>query len=128
MFSVTDISNFLACQHIGTLDRAESRKEIAKPFFNDPTVDLLRKLGLEHEQRYLCELDERHGLEITLINGESWEDATAGTIRSLRNGSDAIYQAAFLDAPWRGRLDFIIKNSGFSVVRGGLKTRRCWEG
>ena len=110
MFSATDIANFLACQHTATLDRAESREEITKPFFNDPTVDLLRRLGLEHEQRYLRELAESHGLEITRINGNgSWEDACAGTIRALRNGSAAIYQAAFLNTLWRGRPDFLLR-------------------
>jgi hypothetical protein len=53
MFSATDIASFLACPHTATLDRAESNDEIVKPFFKNPSVDLLRKLGLEHEQRYL---------------------------------------------------------------------------
>ena len=110
MFSATDIANFLACQHTATLDRAESRQEITKPFFNDPTVDLLRKLGIEHEQRYLCQLAEKDGLATTRINGSgSLEDATALTLQALRRGSDAIYQAAFLDAPWRGRPDFLLR-------------------
>jgi hypothetical protein len=59
MFSATDIASFLACPHTATLARAESRNEIAKPFFRDPTVDLLQELGLEHEQRYLRELAEK---------------------------------------------------------------------
>ena len=58
MFSATDIASFLACRHTATLDRAESKDEIVKPFFKDATVDLLRKLGLEHEQRYLRGLAE----------------------------------------------------------------------
>ena len=47
MFSATDIASFLACPHTATLARAESKGEITKPFFNDPTVDLLQKLGLD---------------------------------------------------------------------------------
>ena len=47
MFSATKIANFLACHHIATLDRAEERKEVTKPFFKDPTIELLRKLGIE---------------------------------------------------------------------------------
>ena len=58
MFSATDIASFLACRHTATLDRAESKQEIVKPFFKNAAVDLLRKLGLEHEQRYLRELAE----------------------------------------------------------------------
>jgi ATP-dependent RecD-like DNA helicase SH3 domain len=62
MFSATDIASFLACPHTATLARAESKNEITKPFFNNPTIDLLQKLGLEHEQRYLCQLAEKNGL------------------------------------------------------------------
>ena len=44
MFSATDIASFLGCPHTATLDRAESKDEIVKPFFKDAAVDLLRKL------------------------------------------------------------------------------------
>ena len=72
MFSATDIASFLACPHTATLARAESKNEITKPFFKNPAVDLLRKLGLEHEQRYLRELVEKDGLAIAQIavNGQ----------------------------------------------------------
>jgi hypothetical protein len=58
MFSATDVASFLACQHIATLDRTEERKEVTKPFFKYHAVDLLRKLGLEHEQSYFRQLAE----------------------------------------------------------------------
>ena len=53
MFSATDIAKFLACQHIMSLDREEAEGKIRKPFFPDPGIELLRKLGLQHEQAYL---------------------------------------------------------------------------
>jgi predicted RecB family nuclease len=110
MFSATAIASFLACHHIATLDRAASRGEITKPFFKDPTIDLLRELGLEHEQRYLRELTEKDGLGIVQIDvGSTWEDAAAKTIQALRQGADAVYQATFLDGPWRGRSDFLLR-------------------
>jgi exodeoxyribonuclease V alpha subunit len=104
VFSATDIASFLACPHTATLDRAESKNEITKPFFNNPTIDLLQKLGLEHEQRYLRELAQKDGLAVAQIdvNGR-WDDAVAQTIRALREGVDAIYQATFLDGTWGGR-------------------------
>src|SRR5207249_8365028 len=88
----------------------ESRKEIKKPFFKDPTVDLLRELGLEHEQRYLRELIGKDGLGVVQIdvNG-AWEDAAAETMQALRRGADAIYQATLLDGPWGGRSDFLVR-------------------
>jgi predicted RecB family nuclease len=110
MFSATDIASFLACPHTATLDRAESNGQIAKPFFKDAVVDLLRKLGLEHEQRYLRELAEKDGLWVAQIdvNGR-WNDAVAETVRALREGVDAVYQATFLDGPWGGRSDFLVR-------------------
>jgi predicted RecB family nuclease len=110
MFSATDIANFLACRHTATLARAESKNEITKPFFKNQTIDLLRALGLEHEQRYLRELAEQGGLAIARIavNG-IWKDAVAETVRAMYEGVDAVYQATFLDAPWGGRSDFLVR-------------------
>src|SRR5208337_392861 len=103
MFSATDIASFLACQHTATLDRAESRKEIKKPFFDDPAIELLQKLGLEHEKQYLHHLIDAEALAVTQIDvGASWHEAASKTIRAMRSGAPAIYQATFLDGSWRG--------------------------
>jgi len=110
MFSATDIASFLACRHTATLARAESKNEITKPFFKNQTIDLLRTLGLEREQRYLRELGEKGGLAITQIAIDgSWKDAVAATVQALRQGADAVYQGTFLDAPWGGRSDFLVR-------------------
>jgi predicted RecB family nuclease len=86
------------------------RDEIVKPFFKNAAVDLLRKLGLEHEQRYLRELAEKGGLAVAQIDvGGRWNDAVAETVRALREGVDAVYQATFLDGPWGGRSDFLVR-------------------
>lgn len=109
MFSATDVARFLACQHTGTLDRAESRNEIKKPFFSDPAIDLLQQLGLEHEKRYLQELADS-GRSITQIDLKaSWQEAVSQTVAALRRGEDEVYQATFLDGPWRGRADFLLR-------------------
>jgi len=110
MFSATDIASFLACPHTATLDRAESRKEIKKPFFDDPAIELLQKLGLEHEKQYLRHLIDAEALAVTQIDiCASWQEAVSETIRAMRSGAPAIYQATFLDGPWRGRADFLIR-------------------
>ena len=97
-------------EHTATLARAESKDEIVKPFFKDATVDLLQKLGLEHEQRYLRELAQKDGLAVTQIDVNSgWDDAVAQTVRALREGVDAVYQATFLDGEWGGRSDFLVR-------------------
>src|SRR5271165_2498382 len=118
MFSATDISSFLACRHTGTLERAESRQEITKPFFEDPAVELLRKLGLEHEQRYLRTLAGSE-LSIAEIAPDSpWAVAVSQTIEALRGGVDVVYQAAFLEGMWGGRPDFLIRVDRPSALGG----------
>jgi predicted RecB family nuclease len=110
MFSATDIASFLACRHTATLARAESKNEIAKPFFKNQTLDLLRTLGIEHEQRYLRVLAEKGGLSIIQIaDGGNWKDAVAETVQALRQGVEAVYQGTFLDGQWGGRSDFLLR-------------------
>jgi predicted RecB family nuclease len=110
MFSATEIANFLACRHIATLDRAEERKQVTKPFFNDPTIDLLRQLGLDHERQYLRQLTEKDSLTVVQIDvNSSWAAAADETTQAIHRGADAIYQATFLDGPWGGRSDFLIR-------------------
>jgi predicted RecB family nuclease len=117
MFSATDVASFLACQHTATLDRAESRKEIEKPFFNDPAIELLQKLGWEHERQYLRELTDNKSLAVVQIDvNASWQEAASETVRALRSGAPAIYQATFLDGPWRGRADFLIRKDRSSAL------------
>src|ERR1700687_2127767 len=110
MFSATDIASFLACRHTATLARAESKDEITKPFFKNQTIDLLRKLGLEHEQRYLRELSDKDGFAVSQIDiNARWEDAVAATVRAMHQSVDAVYQAMFLDGAWGGRSDFLVR-------------------
>ena len=110
MFSASAVTNFLACHHITALESAEARGEIKKPFFNDPAVDLLRKLGLEHEQRFLGELAQKNGSNIVQIDiATNWERAAAETLQALQEGAGVVYQATFLNGIWRGRADFLLR-------------------
>ncbi len=110
MFSPTSLANFLACQHLTALDRAETAGQIRKPFFADPGLDLLVKLGLAHEEKYLRYLSEEQNLQVTRIAKEaSWKDAAAETVAAIRDGAQAIYQAAFGSQQWYGRADFLLR-------------------
>jgi predicted RecB family nuclease len=110
MFSPTSLANFLACQHLTALDRAETAGQIKKPFFADPGLDLLVKLGLAHEEKYLRYLTEVQNLQVKRIaQGTSWGDAVAETVAAIGNGAQVIYQAAFSSQQWQGRADFLIR-------------------
>src|ERR1043166_4495147 len=107
MYFATDIANFLACGHISTLDRERSEGKLTKEIYTDPGAELLRKLGLEHEQKYLDELKSR-GLTITEISTDTlWSVAAEATRAAMAQGVDVIYQATFLQEPWGGRADFL---------------------
>jgi uncharacterized protein len=109
MFSATEIADFLACHHLTTLERSAAAGEISKPSFADPSVDLLRTLGIRHEQAYLADLHAR-GLEVVEIPTEAaWNEAADRTVEAVRQGAEAVYQAAFLNGVWGGRADFLLK-------------------
>ena len=96
MFSPTSIANFLACQHLTALNRSADSRQIKRPYFADPLLDFLIKLGQAHEQAYLTQLTEQ-GLTIVEVPTEgSRRDAAARTIEAIRGGADVIYQASFL--------------------------------
>jgi uncharacterized protein len=110
MLFATNIADFLACQHISTLNRQEALREIRKTYYADPGAELLRKLGLEHEQKYLEELKEVRGLNVVEISTESgWEKAAAATRDAMVHGVEAIYQATFIKGQWGGRADFLVR-------------------
>src|SRR5580765_6145738 len=109
VFSATDIANFLTCHHLTTLDRLELEGEIRKPIFNDPGADLLRELGLQHEQAYLASLLDRGLNVVEVAKGLPPDEACAQTIEAMGRGVDAIYQGAFLHGRWYGRPDFLIR-------------------
>ncbi len=110
MFSATDVANFLACHHLLTLDRAQAAGEIEKPFFHDPGIELLRKLGARHEQAFFRHLADTQRLEIVEIpSNVPLAEAVANTLDALRRGVSAIYQATFQNGIWHGRSDFLVR-------------------
>jgi predicted RecB family nuclease len=110
VFFATDIANFLACRHLMTLDRAKAAGEIEKPVFHDPGAELLRELGIRHEQAFLRHLAEMKSREVVQIPSDMpWLEAVARTVAALRRGADAVYQATFQEGPWGGRADFLIR-------------------
>jgi predicted RecB family nuclease len=109
MFSPTSIANFLACHHLTALNRAKAAGQIKKPYFADPGLELLIKLGHAHEQSYLKLLTERGLRVLEITTDTSRREAAARTAEAIRSGAEVIYQATFLDNEWYGRADFLIR-------------------
>src|SRR5262245_7791014 len=97
IFSATDIANFLACQHLTALDRAEAIGQLKRPYFPDPGLELLRQPGQLHERKYLatfCTSGISIIVEIPVTISAT--EAAAKTIEAIRNGAHIIYQPVFL--------------------------------
>jgi uncharacterized protein len=110
MFSATDIVNFLACRHLGVLERDAAAGKREKPFSRDPSQELLRELGIRHEQTYLHQLGGDKSLAMVQIPETlSWSEAVAETTKALHSGADVVYQGTLEDGTWGGRSDFLVK-------------------
>src|SRR5258705_5696786 len=97
MFFATDIANFFAGKHIATLNREQQEGKISKKAFADPGSELLRKLGLEHELKYLNQL-KASGLRLLRLQ----RTLRGPKLRRLREatvqGVDVVYQATFVQS------------------------------
>jgi uncharacterized protein len=128
-FSPSDLTAYLACEHLTQLELKVARGEIAKPQVEDAQAELIRRKGEEDERAYLEQLiaDVRDVVTIELAgdNGEwDWERAARETADALHAGREVVYQAAFLDGDWRGLADFVIRGPDGSYEAYDTKLAR----
>ena len=112
VLSPSDLTRHLACPHVTTLDLAVVRGELLAPPLESDELELIFRLGLEHERDYLDELkaEGRSVVEIaTEFDGPGRTRAEAQTLDAMRSGTDVIYQAAFFDGAWGGFADFLLR-------------------
>ena len=108
LFSASDLVNFMGCAHATVLDMRQLVNPVAIPP-DDDQAKLLQEKGIEHERAYLERL-RAEGKTIVEIDGDADIAEKAVRTRSaLREGADVIYQGAFLDGPWQGYSDFLIR-------------------
>jgi predicted RecB family nuclease len=108
-FSPSDLTAFLACSHLTSLETAVGRGTLARPDVDDPQAELIRLKGDEHERAYLAELSARGSRIVEIDLGEEldWERAAADTAHALADGADVVYQGVFVHDGWRGIADFL---------------------
>ena len=115
----TDLSNFLSCRHLASLDLDVARGTAERPARYGAFLDELRARGLAHEKAYLEHLREQ-GLSIAEIANEEGDGGAAfdggTTVDAMNAGFDVIFQATLADDAWSGRADFLRKVSAPSAV------------
>ena len=116
VYAATDLVGYLACEHLTQLERAAMAGMTVRPERDDPELDVIRKRGFQHEQRFLDDL-HAEGKTVTRIEldgsiedrGDQLRAAAAATRDAIAQGPDVIYQATFFDGTWRGHADFLLR-------------------
>jgi len=57
VFSATDLVGFLACEHLTALELAGAARLVRRPIRPDPELDVIQQRGIEHERRFLGDLE-----------------------------------------------------------------------
>src|SRR5688500_15581384 len=115
VFSATDLVGFLACEHLTALERAALAELVQRPEREDRELDVIRKRGFQHEQRYLDEL-KADGRRVATIDrdddeerGERVRRQATETVAAMAAGVDVVFQATFFDGRWLGYADFLLR-------------------
>lgn len=101
----SDLSAHLGCRHLTQLEIKHINQEIDKPFRNDPSLELLRERGEEHEKAYVSFLKSSGKNVIEFPIGTPFEE----TVKAMKDGYDVIVQAPLGDGRWTGRADILVR-------------------
>ncbi len=109
-FSPSDLAAFMESRYVSWMTRYDLERpgELSRDT-PDPMLDLIRRRGREHEKSVLETL-RAEGRTVVEIG----DDAVEATRRALRDGADAIYQAALTDGLFFGQCDFLLRRDGES--------------
>ncbi|MGO8997122.1 MAG: TM0106 family RecB-like putative nuclease [Polyangiaceae bacterium] len=109
----TDLTNFLACRHLTSLERLAAHKLARRPHYDDPMLELLRERGLAHEAAYVAHLAGA-GKRVVSIDMHS-PTAFADTLGAMRSGADVVVQARLEHGAWAGWADVLLRVPGASA-------------
>ena len=110
VLSPSDLTGFLACEHLTALAVQVADDELQKPKVDNPQFDLITRKGDEHERAYLEQL-RAEGKTVVDIDFDwgDWDEAQQRTLDAMRSGVDVVYQGVFIGEGWRGLADFLIR-------------------
>ena len=109
LYSASDLVNFAACPHLTHLDLQNLDTPLPKAADTEEMA-LIQGKGFEHEARYLETLQNQYGNVVDLKQDNISDSvAFANTRQALQSGAPILFQATFLNAPWVGHADFLIR-------------------
>jgi predicted RecB family nuclease len=108
IYSPSDISNFIHCRHLTSLDKEALEGFRDRPNYTNKVMLALREKGQQFEAAYLETLREQ-GKSISVIEPGDPE-AYAKTLQAIRSGVEVIYQGRLgKEKEWWGWSDFLIR-------------------
>ena len=110
LYSPSDLVRYLGCNYASYLDSAKLLSVSSGPqrADDDAMAKLLQQAGLNHEDTYRSKLATDGGL-VEIDDKSPLDLRAADTIKAMRDGAKAIFQATFLRTPWHGYADFLIR-------------------
>lgn len=117
--AASDLSNFLACRHLTSLDLAAAHGLAEAPYYSDLGGQALADRGMEHEAAVLDTLSDRGWeiVELQVGDGE-WTTRATATVDAIREGVDGIYQGTLLVERRIGLPDFLIRSDLLGSAEG----------
>jgi len=113
VYSATDLNNYLECKHLIALERGVVGKAFSRPTVSDPTAELVKRKGNEHERQRLQTYVDQFGEAVVRLD-ERATNSRAGfafaegqTLAAMASGAHIIYQATFFDGTFLGHADFL---------------------
>src|SRR5262249_7859262 len=109
LLSPSDLSGYLACPHLTSLELRVGRGELVRPVLVNEQAELMFRKGREHEAAYLQRLKDegKTVVEVSLEPDLDWERAASETVEAMRAGVEVVYQAVLVADRWRGVADFL---------------------
>lgn len=115
IFSATDLSAYLGCARLTALEKRAALGGPKRPVFDDPSIEVLRQRGHEHEAAVLANLKQQGKTVFEVRPDESlpiptrWQSAANATATAMAAGADVIYQGVLFDGTWLGKPDFLLR-------------------
>lgn len=106
-YSASDLSGFIHCHHLTTLNKMAVLGKIQKPKRESKLIETLQMRGQEFEQDQL-KLLKKQKKTIAIIEQNS-KSAFEDTKKAMKKGFDVIYQARMEMGEWQGWADFLLK-------------------
>ena len=117
LFSATDLIRFMGCTHATMLDLMRLRGAGPEPGDDSEDAALLQKQGDAHEAAHLEQLKSEGKAVLEIPRGNLVADAQA-TRAALAQGTEVIFQGAFLSGNWGGWSDFLLRVDHPSALGG----------